>query len=141
MKKFEKHMNFVIFKKTFFNFTFSFWFKCRWPVAPPRVSDWVLNFQLFIPFTLLAVWHVLYFFFFFFITNIIYVVSVNCLIFLYVLYFYDLLSKYKYILLLLGRNTLLISIFRGCFQFGPYILISFYWVSIFLTRYQLYLWS
>ena len=115
-------MNFVILKKKLFlTLPFLFGLSAAGPLPLHVLVIGVLNFQLFIPFTLLAVWHVLYFF----ITNIFYVVSVNCLIFVYVLYFYYLLSKYKYILLLLGRNTLLISIFRGCFQFGPYILISF----------------
>jgi hypothetical protein len=41
----------------------------------------------------------------------------------------------------LGRNTLLVPIFRRCFQFGSYVLISFNWVPVFLSRYQLYPWS
>jgi hypothetical protein len=37
-----------------------------------------------------------------------------------------------------GRNTLLVPIFRGCFQFGPYHLISVNWVILFLNRFQFY---
>jgi hypothetical protein len=42
-------------------------------------------------------------------------------------------------MLLLGRNTLLVPIFRGCFQFGPYVLKAFNWVPVFLSHYQFYL--
>jgi hypothetical protein len=39
---------------------------------------------------------------------------------------------------LFGRNTLLVPVFRGCFQFGPSDLISFDWVLVFLNRFQFY---
>jgi hypothetical protein len=32
-----------------------------------------------------------------------------------------------------GRNTLLVPIFRGCFQFGPSDLKPFNWVPVFLS--------
>jgi hypothetical protein len=38
----------------------------------------------------------------------------------------------------IGRNTLLVPVFRGCFQFGPSVLISFDWVPVFLIRFQFY---
>ena len=40
----------------------------------------------------------------------------------------------------LGRNTLLVPLFRACFQFGPSVLISFDWVPFFLIRFQFYPW-
>ena len=36
--------------------------------------------------------------------------------------------------IILGRNTLLVPIFRGCFQFGPSVLKAFNWVPVFLSR-------
>ena len=42
---------------------------------------------------------------------------------------------------MLGRNTLLIPIFRGCFQFGHGDLKAVNWVPVFLSRYQFYPWS
>jgi hypothetical protein len=45
------------------------------------------------------------------------------------------------LLILFGRNTLLVPVFRGCFQFGPSVLISFDWVLVFLRRFQFYPWS
>ena len=37
-----------------------------------------------------------------------------------------------------GINTILVPIFRGCFQFDPSVLISFDWVPVFLSRFQVY---
>ena len=39
------------------------------------------------------------------------------------------------------RNTLLVPIFRGYFQFGPCDLKVVNWVTVFLSRYQFYPWS
>ena len=36
----------------------------------------------------------------------------------------------------LGRNTLLVPVFRGCFRFGSSVLISFDLVPVFLIRFQ-----
>ena len=41
-------------------------------------------------------------------------------------------------LLILGRNTLLVPIFKGYFQFDPNILKAFNWIPVFLSRYQFY---
>jgi hypothetical protein len=37
-----------------------------------------------------------------------------------------------------GRNTCLVPIFRGCFQFDPSDLKPFNWVPVFLSRHQFY---
>ena len=46
----------------------------------------------------------------------------------------------KIYVLYLGKNKLLVPIFRRCFHFGPQILIFFNLVSMFLTRFQLSSW-
>jgi hypothetical protein len=47
-------------------------------------------------------------------------------------------TKREFLLKKKGRNTLLVPVFRGCFRFGPSVLISFNWVPFFLIRFQFY---